>query len=421
LAKSMMGSFDNSSLGRQGWKTLMSEPKIWLNRAKGSHKAIWDTWGGKKVADEMMANFVSHPDYQRAKTAKLDIGNVEEAYPVAVPENLTFRGQLIPVVNKLYRPFERAYHGSENAYSYFLHNVRFDTFTKWLDNAEKSGIDINNKEQLQAIGEAVNSLGARGNLGPGLEKGSKIFNNLFFSPRNLKSHIDVLTAGPKYVSGKIMGFGEGQTEFARKEAAKASFKVIAGTALNMMMLNAIGKAINNDDLIGLDPRSASFGKVRIKDTRFDATGGMGSVVVLSARLAHLAGRQIGVFGKDSPDVLYGSGDKKRGVQLNTGEYKGKTALDILSDFTSGKLSPAASVFRDILKGSTYGGEKPTVVGELTGLFIPLPAKNLTETLQEKNAAPTLAVILADAYGISANTYSDQQKKKKIDKNKSIWW
>ena len=55
-------------------------------------------------------------------------------------------------------------------------------FDKYIDIAEKAGVDINDKNELKQIAGMVNALTGRGSLGS-LERAGKTFNNVFFSPK----------------------------------------------------------------------------------------------------------------------------------------------------------------------------------------------------------------------------------------------
>jgi hypothetical protein len=84
--KSIQAAFDDSAIFQQGWKPLWTHPNIWRKNALKTFRDIYDTWGGKAVADELNADIVSRPNYDLMKKAKLDVGSLEEAYPTSLPE-----------------------------------------------------------------------------------------------------------------------------------------------------------------------------------------------------------------------------------------------------------------------------------------------------------------------------------------------
>lgn len=365
-AKAIKASLDNSAVFRQGWKTLLTHPGIWQKNARQSFVDLFKTFGKDEVMRELNADIVSRPTYDLMKKAKLDVGITEEAFPTALPEK-------IPVLGRIYK-------ASENAFTAFVHRTRADVFDKYIEIAKKSNVELTDGE-LQSIGKLVNSLTGRGNLGRA-EPAASVVNNLFFSPRMLKAHIDTLTQPIT---------GAGGSNFVRKQAAINLVKIIAGTAAILATAKALKK-----DSVDFDPRSSDFGKIRIRDTRFDVSGGMSSLVTLASRLVTLSTKS-STTGKVS--------------KLNSGDFGAQTGTDAVYNFFENKLSPAAAVVRDILKGQDFNGNKPTVKGELNNLFTPLPVTTYLELKKNPNSANILISMIADALGIATNTYSPKPKNK----------
>lgn len=362
-AKAINASMDNSAIFRQGWKTLWTNPRIWAKNAKRSFGDLVRQFGGKEVIDGVNADIISRPNYDRYVKGKLAVGTLEEAFPTTAPEKLPLVG--------------RAYKASEAAYTAFVHRTRADVFDKYLEVAEKSGINVNDPKELEAIGKLVNSLTGRGSLGV-LEPVGNTVNNVFFSPRFLKANIDLVT--------QPFGGGGAKTAFARKQAAANLVKVVSGTAAVLTIANAV-----KPGSVEWDPRSADFGKIRIGDTRFDVAAGMGSIVTLAARLATMS----------SKSSTTGQINK-----LNSGKYGSQTGWDVAHNFIDNKLSPAASVVRDLLKGKDQAGNKTTLVGEAKNLFTPLGVKNYEELNKDPHGANKLLTMIADGLGVAANTYGN---------------
>lgn len=364
FSKAIKASMDNSAIFRQGWKTLWTNPLIWQKNARQSFVDLVRQFGGKPVLDEVDADIISRPNFDLMKKAKLDIGALEEQFPTTLPEK-------VPVLG-------RAYKASEAAYTGFVRRMRADVFDKMIDVAKRSDVELT-PEQLQGIGKMVNSLTGRGNLGR-LEPAANAVNSLFFSPRFLKSQIDLLTQ-------PITGAGGGN--FVRKQAALNLLKVISGTAAVL----ATAKAIKPDS-VETDPRSADFGKIKVGNTRFEMTGGAASLVTLATRLA-MNSTKSSVSGKVRP-----LNEQKGGKAV----YGAPTKKDVVYNFFENKLSPAASVVLDLMKGETRQGGPPTVGSEARALFEPLPVTNAIELANDPKSAPMLLGIIADALGISTNTY-----------------
>lgn len=358
-AKAINASMDNSAIFRQGWKTLWTNPMIWQRNARQSFVNLVKQFSGKEVMDEVHADIVSRPNYDKMVKAKLAVGNLEEAFPTTAPEKVPFLG--------------RVYKASEAAYTAFVQKTRADVFDKYIQIAEKSGINTNDPKELQAIGKLVNSLTGRGSLGR-LEPVGNTINNVFFSPRFLKSNIDMLT----------LHAGDKMTPFARKQAAYNLLKVVTGTAAVITVANAV-----KPGSVELDPRSSDFGKIKIGHTRFDVTGGIGSIMTLASRLATTSSK---------------STTTGQVTHLNSGKYGAQTSMDVVNNFFENKLSPVAGVIRDILKGKDTQGNKVTASNEIKGLFTPIGVQNYQQIKNDPKSANVLATMIADGLGISANTY-----------------
>lgn len=370
-AKSINAAFDNSAIFRQGWKTMFTHPTDWARNSLKTFSDFAREFAGKNVLDEVQADIQSRPTYDLMKKAGLDTGTTEEAFPSPAVEKLPWIGRL--------------YKGSEAAYTGFVYRQRADIFDKYLQIAKTAGIDVSDKKELQSIGNLVNSLTGRGNLGPVGERVASGVNNVFFSPRFLKSNYDFLTAHQTQ---------KGVTPFVRKEAAKNLIKSVVGMATILGIANSV-----KPGSVELDPRSSDFGKIKIGNTRFDVSGGMSSLVTLAARLLTESSK---------------STTTHKVTPLNSGKFGSQTGVDVLVNFAEGKLSPAAGVLRDVLKGQDYNGNKiglnlPSAGLEANSLFVPLPVKNAVELHNDPNSAGIVAGEIADALGISTNDIAPKKK------------
>jgi hypothetical protein len=396
-AKSVKAAFDDSAVFRPGIRVLQTHPAIWKRNALNTITTIINTYREKPTVNALNADLLTRPNALNGyyKASGLDIGITEEAFPSDLPERITgaigekIEKTGIPVVSKvLGRAVGKTYKASQDAYTIFNNRSRADVFDKEIEIAQHAGKEID-PELLQSLGRMVNSLVYRGRLGP-LEPVSKYINVPFFSPKALKSHIDVLF---EPLSGGGEGFfgGEGGTNYVRKRAAINLLKIISSTAA-ILGIAAFWKR----DSVEPDPRSANFGKIRVGDTRFDVTAGWSSLAVLAARLATM---------KTKSSM---SGEVK---ELNERDKEGKvkfgapTGKDVVYDFFENKESPPFAITRDLLQGETRQGEKPTVLTTLRDLYEPLPLSNIRELKNNPNSAPILLAMIADALGIATNTYS----------------
>jgi hypothetical protein len=387
-SKSIEASLDNSALFRQGWKTLWSEPKIWAKNSRQSFRDIVQEFGGKHVMDEVQADILSRPNALNGnyRKAKLAIGTVEDQFPSSLPEKLLDKAGAVGV------PLKRAYTASEAAYNGFLYRTRADVFDKYAEIAQASG-GMDDPRQLESIGKLVNSLTGRGTFGKSGEGASDAINLTFFSLRKLKSDVDFLTAHQ---------LQKDVTPFVRRQAAKNLVQTLVGTAAVLAVARAAAQAVGNDDAVEADPRSSDFGKIKVGNTRFDVTGGMGSLATLAARFATMSSKS------STSHVVR---------PLNSGKFGSQTAMDVFYNFFENKLSPVASVVRDLLKGEDRQGNRlhldaATAGREVGGLFAPLPASNAIDLYKDPNSAGVLLGELADALGIATTNYGKPHKKAK---------
>jgi len=359
--KSLKSTFDNSFGFRQGLKLLTTRPKDWLKLEVQSFKDIINTFKNEDVIDFVDAQTYSHPLYKEMMRDKLAVGVIEEAFP---PSELIKYVENLPALGKIHK-------ASNVAYEAFAKRARVQAYEYYTRLAEEAG--YKNTEGM-GIANLSNSLTGRGNLGR-LEAAADVTNTMFFSPRNLKSHIDYLTAHL---------LDKNASPFVRKQAAINLIKTVGTITAILTIADAMYPGS-----VDSDPRSSNFGKIKVGNTRFDVSGGMSSLLTLGAR----------EFTQSSKSATTGKVSK-----LNTGKFGAQTGTDVLYSFFENKLSPTASVIKDVLKGQDFSGEKLTIEGELGNLVTPLPIANYIETSKDPKAADLLMVMIADGLGIGTNTY-----------------
>lgn len=378
--KAIKASMDNSAIFRQGWKTLWTHPTIWAKNSLKSFDNLFTYRNQHAVLDALNADIVSRPTYDLMRKAKLDVGVQEEVFPTTLPEKIPGLG--------------RVYKATENAYTAFVRKTRADVFDKYIEIAKNKGVELNDTE-LQSIGKMVNSLTGRGNLGK-LEGAGSLVNTFFFSPKMLKSQFDILTQPLT---------GAGGSSFVRRQAAINLIKIAAGTAGIM----AIAKMLKPDS-VELDPRSSDFGKIKIDNTRFDVTGGAGSVLVLLARLSMATAKVAGA------DVMsFKSSTTGKLSDLTEPGFGKQNTVDVITNFFENKAAPFWGMLRDFYRGETFEGKKPTVAGEALSAITPLPFDTIKDLLQDPKAQKDPRFVafatVADMLGISTSTQKPRPKGK----------
>ena len=376
----VLASIDDSFIGRQGIKTLFTEPQriirskinhvpyknIWWDMA---HKSVTDISKvlGKKDAELVLnADMYSRPNFMNGeyKTAGI-ISGAEEQFPTTLPER-------VPIVG-------RAFKASEVSFSNAAKRARMNLYDFNTKLAKQNGVEMT-KEVIQDFGKLTNSLTARGNLG---KSGNGLVKLILWAPKMLKANYDTLT-------GHSLGAGL-ETGAARKQAAMDTLSVIAGLATVMAVANGLKPGSAETD-----PRSSDFGKIKIGNTRFDYSGGMGSIVTLASRMLTGITNTVGLT-----DVA-NTKSSTTGKLTKYGTKYGETnALDALYSFLENKTAPGAKIIVDLLKGQTFSGEKPSRANEFP---VPISIGNVTQQINENDySTERIMGSLLDVFGLNSNT------------------
>lgn len=377
FAKSTKASVDNSFIGRQGLKTLFSgHPIVWLKSMNESFRLLYKAGiKGEEALQGLKAEILSRKNSRNGlyEKMKLAVGNMEEAYPTNLPEKIPLLG--------------RVFKGSEEAFTGSAYRMRADLADVIIKKAQKQGIDLTDKKQLESIGELINSMTGRGSIKGASEGFQEALNVAFFSPKYLKSQLDTV--------GHIFT-GAGGSNFVRKEAAKNLVGIVSSIAGIMYLADKL-----QPGSVEWDMRSSDFGKIKIGNTRFDVTGGLGSLAVLAARIA----RQ--------------SSKSTTGNITNMSDYGSRDATALVGDFIENKKSPLISIISDMYSGENFDKEptgweamknKPVdtffTLGK--GFISPIPVSNAIEAYKNKETEPALASVILDGLGIGAKTYTTKE-------------
>jgi len=362
IPRALMASFDMSAPFRQG-VFMTSRPKQFLPAMRDMFKYAFSP----KAYEGLMQDIKSRPTYGLMEASNLSItdlgklSNREETFMSNLAERL-------PIVGPVVKSGNRSYSG-------FLNKLRADVFDDLVKKGTELGVDFNGKAG-QDLAKFINSATGRGDIGK-LGDAAPLINGLFFSPRLMKSRIDLLN--PTFYA-KL-------DPFVRKEALKSLF-TFAGTGLTILGLAKMGGAEVEDD-----PRSADFGKIKTGNTRYDIWGGFQQYIKLAAQLT------TGELKSSTTGEIY-----KTGVG-----YKPITRLDLVYRFLEQKESPVPSFVTGLLKGKTATGEEFEVSKEVIDRVIPLILQDLKDVYQESGSAG-LGKQIPAFFGIGTQTYSDVSRK-----------
>jgi hypothetical protein len=364
IPRAIMATADLSAPLRQGL-FLIGRPKQWLPAFADMFKYAFSKDAYEGLNEQIKAD----PNYQLMRDAKLAITDTnslnlssrEEQFMSTLPEK-------IPIFGKIAA-------GSNRAYTGFINKLRVNVFDDLINKAQAQGTPID-ENLLKSLGEFVNTATGRGNLPGSIEKMSSVLNATLFSPRLMASRIQLLNPQFYY---KL-------DPFVRKEALKSLF-TFAGTAASVLALSKLGGAE-----VGVDPRSADFGKVKVGNTRYDILGGFGQYVRLGAQL---------ITGK-----LISSTTGKEFTLGDTETYNPLTRKDIIIRFFESKEAPALSFLTALMTGKDAIGNAFDLPVQVVNRLIPMVAQDAYDLYKEKGPEG-LIMALPGIFGVGVQTYGKQ--------------
>jgi hypothetical protein len=356
---------------KEYWKTL---PEIFKGMA--SEKLYQNSW--KEIE--------SDPDFYWMQVGKVAFSRLDDP-------DISLKEEAIPghLAQKI--PFVR---GSERGFTGYLNVLRFHTFKRLLNDARNLGLDpTGDPAALKQMGDFVNVMTGRGSLGKTGDKAAPFLSSMFFSPRLAASRATMLN--PVWYARL--------SPQLRKEAARAiaAYSLYMGVVLGIAA-NAFGAHVE------MDPRSTDFARARVKDTRFDFTGGLQPFV-----------RTFWQFVTNSKKNASGK------VQPLGQKYGQPTRLDLVTNFVEGKASPNAAFLMDLARGKDIMHPK-NIAGEVNtfnqfgkdnwfknpavNLGIPMPVGSTLEAGARYGYKDplTYAVAIAEEAGIGTNTYTARKPK-----------
>jgi len=202
---------------------------------------------------------------------------------------------------------------SERPFTIGGNYLRFQSFKKWLNLARKAGFDDDITHD--GLVKLANWASGRGNIPQWAGQGATFVNALLFAPRYVASRLQLPT---------LLWH---PSPFVRKEAARTLVQFM-GAGVSILSLAALAGA-----KIETDFRSSDVGKIKIGNTRLDIWAGY----IQWARFLNQIAR----------------GESK---VVGTGKIRKKNRYRSVLNLIQSKESPMASVFSDLLAGTTYTGE-----------------------------------------------------------------
>lgn len=372
LPRALKSSLDLSAMFRQALVLGARHPRMFASEIKPALKAF----RSENAYKDIMNGIASHPDFKAAvewKVAFTDLGDSigqrEEAFASRLANHI---------------PGVRA---SSRNYAAFLNKFRMDAFSNYLRLAEEphwelhfqKGLpvlkkvtrDTNDQRMLKDIASWVNHSTGRGSI-QALEGAMVPLQATLFSPRLIASRLQLLN--PVYYA-KL-------DPFARTQALRGFGQLLGGLGLTLYMAKLAGAQV------GVDPRSANFGKIRIGNTRVDLMGGFQQYIVAAARL----------YKKEMVSSTTGQ------VVTLQGGYAKPSRADIGLNFFESKLAPVPRFFDQWAHNENDDLKPFHPVKELPLLFAPLGPQQTYQTYKQNGPAPAAAAAVLGTIGFGVQTY-----------------
>lgn len=321
LPKALLTSVSVHGAARQGLVLSATEPMMAIKALGRQFASMFS----QTSHDDFVAELANHPETMEARKAGLYLSTLAENVPNAREEAFTSRvADRLPGVKQ-----------SSRAYSAYLDSLRFNAWQKYAHELKSAGLTPDaNPDAFEAVARFINSATGRGELPAALERVAPVLNAAFFSPRMMKSRVDLLN--PKFFLD--------MPPAARAIAARKMFEFVGVMASTL----ALAKLTRTAD-VSLDPRSSDFLKVRAGNTHYDVLGGFRGPVKLTAELAQAFA------------------DEARGRRIP----RGHDPIRVVSRYFRGNLSPAAGASVDYLIGKDIAGRPFSVSREAWQRLAPI--------------------------------------------------
>lgn len=360
---------DVSSPFRQSWIQTLAHPAQSAKNLKNIFHGL-----SEKGYERLNKEVESNPHYAIAEKSKLAIKAEEEQYAgMKYLEKRIGKGALPLKV-------------TERGYNIYLRKTRMESFARGMDVLEKKyGKGDVPEEASKALAEWINTSTGRGHFSPRMEGVATELNKYLFSPRLLKSRLDVFD--PRFWNPESHWR---KMYRASPEVAKMAATELARSVATMGSLVALAKA-GGADVEG-DPRSPDFGKIKIGNTSIDPWGGYQQYVRIAAQLA--------------------SGKRK----TQYGDIRNVTIGDLLSRFTRSKLAPLPGFLWTAKEGKNFVGERAPLNEFKTywDSFGVMTVRDINEIWKQDPALAT-SLMVPIALGISTTTRDELPTSKEVNK------
>lgn len=366
--KVLMSSFaDLSSFGRQLITYVTRNPIKGIKLLKTGA----DTFVSERYYRMIRSSIEQHEFYPLARkfgVAFTDVGTgqkldkVDEQFMVRLIKNIPGLGDIVA--------------GTERAFNAMTNKARADWFFGLTDDLLKSGYNpATNPKAFKETADFVNSFTGRASLPRVLENANEVMNLMLYSPRLIKSRIDILASPVTYINAPAP---------LRKEVWKTLLSYYGTLGL------VLGGAVIAGAEVETDYRSSDFLKVKVGNRRWDFTGGLAQYLRVIGQLS--------------------SGERKTAQ----GKIVESSQAETLKYFVRGKISPLASLGWDVAAGKTFLGEDITLQNLAKDHLLNMTIQDILDAQKEVGWAQALLFTgIPATLGIGTQSY--ETKPPKINK------
>jgi len=362
IPRAIQASTDVSFPLRQGVMVVPRHPLVWGRGTLESFRAVLQPGRAMELNMQIVRE---QADGILSKT--LDITLPGTAKPFAErPEGFIskYLGK-IPIVGPVLRRSEISFATGGNI---MRRDLNLNYINRWSNHVGRALTEA----EMDMAGHIPNYLTGRG---PVPKKLAYTLGQILYSPR-------FFTSGPAFVARLL---DPRISNYLRYMMAQ-EFVSFVGTGIGL--LSALKFSGLAD--VEVNPLSSDWGKIKIGKTRFDIWGG-------KQQLARYTAQMI-------------MGERKT---IGTGDMVDASRKDILMQFASGKLSPAAGMAYDIWRGRTYQGEELTATGataktQTYNRMAPLAVQDLVDAVRTEGAGGLIA--LPSFLGVGVMTFETPGEK-----------
>lgn len=388
LPRALMATADLSGGGRQALPLGTRFPKMWANANKESIKYAFNPKyyeaEMKKIEDAADYNVIS----DKLKVALTGTGNGAEEQFIGAGY-----AEKIPLAGKVVSGSDRAYSGVQT-------RLRYDVAQHYIEKAGGAEQYVKRMEELYGdkadkamatMGEVINTFTGRGGKAGGIaEKHMGTLSTTLFAPRLWAANLQRLNPG------WYIRLAKDNPEAAKLALqTQGTFLATVGTVLSLAA--AAGASV------GLDPRSADFGKIKVGNTRYDIMGGQQQNIRYLAQM--ITGKKI---------------DSTTGEVATIGDgFTAKSRKDITYDMIEGKENPLLGFATKLLgtkidkNGDTTDeyGQPFNPILEFGKLFVPLNVQSTAETGADVGSyLKGAAMNIPGVFGVGVQTYGNTKTK-----------